>query len=215
MKDKIRYKFIPNKLLVLSTEFKWVEFLLEKVPEFIWHQIVYDNPRDWKKIPIKFQTQALAQKAIFYDLTLLPFMPFHLRTDDFYRWLLRRHPQCLGLIPEQIVTKEMAVDALKKDWRALQYFPCQWITTLLCETAVIQNGKALDYVPLNFMNAPLCYLSVLQDGKNLQYVPLEWKDKGLCKTAVKQTPDAFAYIPQDKKDLEICEIAIETKTLIV
>ena len=101
---------------------------------------------------------------------------------------------------EEIIDKEICIEAVKQNGRALQYVPKSIIDKEICIEAVKQHWQALQYVPENIMDKEICLEAVKHNGYALEYVPENIIDKEICIEAVKQNEYALRYVPEELRE---------------
>ena len=67
---------------------------------------------------------------------------------------VQRHPQVLGLVPDQFVTQEMCNEAVKSG--VLELVPDQFVTQEMCNEAVQRDPWMLEHVPDQFVTQEMC-----------------------------------------------------------
>ena len=77
-----------------------------------------------------------------------------------------------------------AMDAVRRDGRALEYVPDDLITAELCLAAVQEEGRALRYVPDDLRTSEVCLAAVQEDGRALYDVPDDLRTAEICRAAM-------------------------------
>ena len=109
------------------------------------------------------------------------------------RWML-------FVVPENELTEELCMNAVRIDGRSLQYVPPHMRSREMCLTAVGNNCHALAHVYITpHLDRELCMVAVTADGMALQYVPYEFLDEEVCKAAVLQNRLAIEFVPDALK----------------
>jgi hypothetical protein len=151
---------------------------------------------------------------------------------------LKTNYKLLILVPENKMTFEICMIAVKNNSSALKYIPKNNIMKLpdyydICWEAVNKNGLILEYVSehmkeiygihyqavtnnglaLKFIpdkkkTFDICEIAVTNNGLALKFTPDEKKTFNICEIAVTKNGLALKYVPDDKKTPEICEIAV-------
>jgi hypothetical protein len=85
---------------------------------------------------------------------------------------VQRNPESLGSIPEDFITPELCLVAVKWCGHTLFFVPEKLKTPELCRIAVEDSYYALQYVPEKLKTLELCLVAVKEySGSELQYVP--------------------------------------------
>ena len=106
-------------------------------------------------------------------------------------------------MPEELITPEMCMEAVRNDGYALSYVPEEIKTAEMCMEAVKNSGTALEYVPEEFKTPEMCMEAVRNDGYALSYVPEEIKTAEMCMEAVKSNGIALKYVPEEMRTLDM------------
>ena len=83
--------------------------------------------------------------------------------------------------------------------------PEQLLTYELCLAAVKHSGRAIAYVPENFITKELCMEAVKEYGEALRHVPEDLKTLEMCIEAVKNDKGAFKFFVPDALKAKVKE----------
>ena len=126
---------------------------------------------------------------------------------------LKKNYKLLILVPDNKITYEICIIAVKTNSYALKYIPKYNIMTdeqyyELYKEVVTQDGLALKFVPENNKTLDICEKAVTQNGKALEFVPNEKKTFDICEIAVTKNGLALEFVPNEKKTFDICKKAL-------
>ena len=126
---------------------------------------------------------------------------------------LKKNYKLLILVPDNKITYEICMIAVKTTSYALKYIPKYNIMTdkqyyELYKEVVTQDGLALKFVPENNKTLDICEKAVTQNGKALEFVPNEKKTFDICEIAVTKNGLALEFVPNEKKTFDICKKAL-------
>ena len=115
----------------------------------------------------------------------------------------------LKYFPEEYITEELCLEAVKKRFFALELVPKKFKTAKLCLIAVKESGTALKYVPKELKTAKLCHTAVKNSASALKYVPKELITDELCLTAIKFNVNGIGFVPKKFQTIELCLAAVK------
>ena len=126
---------------------------------------------------------------------------------------LKKNYKLLILVPDNKITYEICIIAVKTNSYALKYIPKYNIMTdkqyyELYKEVVTQDGLALKFVPENNKTLDICEKAVTQNGKALEFVPNEKKTFDICEIAVTKNGLALEFVPDEKKTFNIYNKAV-------
>jgi hypothetical protein len=116
-----------------------------------------------------------------------------------------------------MITKELCLEALRRDAFALEYVPPHLVTEELCIEAVKECGDVLvDYIPASFKTWKV-YLEAAKSGLgflNIDSIPQQFRTEALCLAAIENSGYALESVPDKLKSkmplaLELCEMAVK------
>lgn len=189
----------------------WYIDSVEKTPERCL-AAVKQNGRVLKLIPKDLHSIALCLEAIKQNASAIEFVSKDILTYDFFVKAVRSNGAVIAhstYIPVECQTKELFLEAIKQNGKALKYVPDKYKSENTCWTAIMQDGLALEFVPINIMSKELFFSAVRQNGLALKFVPSLRKSKELCTTAVKNKALALEFVPDRYKKLDLCNTAIQ------
>ena len=135
-------------------------------------------------------------------------MPEELITPEMCMEAVRNDGYALSYVPEELITAEMCMEAVKSNEIALKYIPEEFRTPEIYMEAIKNSGKALIHVPEELITPEMCMEAVRNDGYALSYVPEEIKTAEMCMEAVKSNGIALEYVPEEFKTPEVCMEAV-------
>ena len=126
---------------------------------------------------------------------------------------LKKNYKLLILVPDNKITYEICMIAVKTTSYALKYIPKYNIMTdkqyyELYKEVVTQDGLALKFVPENNKTSDICEIAVTQNGKALEFVPDNNKTFDICEIAVTKNGLALEFVPDEKKTFNIYNKAV-------
>jgi hypothetical protein len=121
---------------------------------------------------------------------------------------IKQNSEILKLIPEELLDRELCLEAVKKDGMSLGYVPRKLRDRELCQEAVRQNGLSLKHIPELLRDREMCHEATRQDGMALRFVPIEFRDYEFCHEAVRQNGDALWCVPKKLLDRKFCLEAV-------
>jgi len=127
---------------------------------------------------------------------------------------LKTNYKLLILVPENKMTFEICMIAVKNNSSALKYIPKNNIMKLsdyydICWEAVNKNGLILEYVSEHMKGIyGIHYQAVTNNGLALKFIPDKKKTFDICEIAITQNGLALKFTPDEKKTFNICEIAV-------
>jgi len=117
------------------------------------------------------------------------------KTDILCNKAIEQTPYALKYVPNNLLSYNLLVNAIKKDGNILKYLKYQ--TDELCELAIEQNGLTLIYV--HKQTPSICKKAVEQNGMALTYV--KNKTDEICISAIKQNPISIIFIKNPSKNI--------------
>lgn len=119
-------------------------------------------------------------------------------------------------VPLSLVDQQIADAMAARDGKALALIPNELITAEMCMNAVNNEGMALQYVPEEFYSNELFERAIENDGWALQFVPEQHKTKEICQLALEQVLNMdyeghaiVKYIPYPDIGLNIFKDAVD------
>ena len=116
----------------------------------------------------------------------------------------------LHFVPEDKITPEMCLLAVRMNGWALELVPEHMKTYEICFVAVCNRGGTLRYVPENKITPQLCLEAVRTSGYALLFVPWRMMTPELCLAAVQYHGSALMFVPEYLLTDEIIETAFQT-----
>ena len=182
--SKFNIKYIPDKYKTREISEDAVKKNgknLEWVPaKYINATMCFDavenNGNALKYVPINMITNELVLLAIKRgaDLSSIPSCFETYKTVEFYNTCINYNPGYLAQIEKKYITREMCINAIKKETSILPLIPKELLDKEICMIAMM-NSK---------------------DGRELQWVPNELIDYELCVEANKRGTQAFEFTPK-------------------
>ena len=118
---------------------------------------------------------------------LIQFVPVRLRTEELCLRAIK-FPRNLGFvyshIPEDILTPEFALKAVKANGLILEFLSLDLITEQIAIEAIKNNPTSIKYVPQNLITQAFYEQIIAFDKTCLKYVPKEFKTKEFLLKAV-------------------------------
>ncbi|MFJ7817767.1 DUF4116 domain-containing protein [Bacillus toyonensis] len=184
----------------------------EKTPER-YLEAVKKNGRTLKMIPKNLHTLTLCLEAVKQDASAIKYVSRKIMTDDICIEAVRNNGTIIAYstyIPDEFRTKELYLEAIKQNGKALKYVPDKYKWEGFCKIAIMQNGLALEFVPKNILSKELFVLAVAQNGLSLEYVPSKNRSKELCNAAVNNNVLALEHVPNRYKTKKLCNAAMNS-----
>jgi len=128
-----------------------------------------------------------------------------------YLEFVKQDGEAIRYIPEQFLSEEICVAAVKQTYLAFWKFPKEFLSEEICVAAVKQHGTIIKYVPLHLRTEDVCIAAVKQNGKILHLVPRDILSEKICIEAVKQTSQALKYVPMEFQLEIIKQLAVAKK----
>ncbi|OUA84528.1 hypothetical protein BK706_25705 [Bacillus thuringiensis serovar leesis] len=188
----------------INKEEKTLESCLEAVKQ---------NGRKLKLIPKNLHTVTLCLEAVKQDASAIKYVSKKIMTDDICIEAVRNNGIIIAYstyIPDEFRTKELYLEAIKQNGKALKYVPDKYKSEGFCKIAIMQNGLALEFVPKNILSKELFVLAVEQNGLSLEYVPSKNRSKALCDAAVNNNVLALEHVPNRYKTKKLCNAAVNS-----
>ena len=142
---------------------------------------------------------------------LIQFVPVRLRTEELCLCAIK-FPRNLGFvyshIPEDIITPEFALKAVKANGLILEFLSPDLITEQIAIEAIKNNPTSIKYVPQNLITQAFYEQIIAFDKTCLKYIPKQFKTKEFFLKAVEYYPFSIKYIKKDELDYEICKCAV-------
>jgi hypothetical protein len=223
-KDGKALEDVPEKLRtaqVCLAAVKQTGWAMEHVPENLKTlefclKAVKQNGAALAHVPENYKTaemcfEAVKQNGYGYAIRYVPWGQLNLTVPAMEELCLiaMKSDKMLEKAPQKL-TVEICLEAVRKNYKALEYVP--WGQSNLtdpekaeiCHEAVNYSGWVgddiiLQYVPENYRTIELCYEAVRKKGEALQYVPENLKTIDLCYEAVKMDGDALQWVPKNFK----------------
>ena len=127
-------------------------------------------------------------------------MPKNIQTEDMYIDAVRQYGGAIEYIPEQSLTYEICIEAVK-NWLPLNIFynriPKKYLKPYLYITEVSNNGAALSLVPDKFKTIEMCINAGANVVLAIMYIPKQMKTFSICINAVKNNKLALKFVPND------------------
>ena len=174
----------------------------------------------------EYRTPAICELAVCHDSSLtsgfcaLRNVPTAIIASDQGRSLcekaVKHNPLSLRYVPENYVTAEMALEAVRNsspgsmhepdlrhnqpwfksacDW-PIKYVPERYMTPELVQISFNISPCCIDSVLEEYLTEELCMLSVRNDGKSIRFIPSELVNKELVEAALEQSPRAIEFVP--------------------
>lgn len=117
---------------------------------------------------------------------------------------VRQNGMALQDVPDAHKNRELCLDAVQNDCRALVHVPLELLSEEICLTAFRRDGNLLREIPEARRTPEICLAAVIQSASALRFVPPEILTEGLCLAAVQQNAAAIADIPFGLRTPEIC-----------
>lgn len=184
----------------------------EKTPEK-YLEDVKQNGRTLKLIPKNSHTITLCLEAVKQDASAIKYVSKKIMTDDICIEAVRNNGTIIAYstyIPDEFRTKELYLEAIKQNGKALKYVPDKYKSEEFCKIAIMQSGLALEFVPKNILSKELFVLAVEQNGLSLEYVPIKNRSKELCNAAVNNNVLALEHVPNRYKTKKLCNAAVNS-----
>ena len=87
----------------------------------------------------------------------------------------------MNCIPENMITPEMCLIAVKQNGQALYFISNNMITPEMCLIAVKKNYRNLIYVPFNLITHEICLITIAQNGICLSLLIIPSAEYITCK----------------------------------
>ncbi len=128
---------------------------------------------------------------------------------DLYENALKLNWRVLEFIPDIYKTEENCIIAFNQNVLAIQYFPSKYRTEEVCRRAVEQNLLAFKDIPNKFKTKELSEKFFELYSKELKHVPNTCRTKEICIKAFETNKDNFRHIPNEYKSVDMCKKAVE------
>lgn len=128
--------------------------------------------------------------------------------------LLRMRDRSLGktllkYVPEDMIDKEVAIEAIKRNVYAIEYVPEDVIDKDVALLTAKFGGNGLEFVPKKVMDKEIAMEAVKYDGFALRYVPKDIEGYfEIAKVAIMQNPKSINVITSEyERYSELKELA--------
>lgn len=117
---------------------------------------------------------------------------------EYQHWIrsVRRSGKQLFFVPDNLIDKEMCLEAVKNYAWAMNCVPDDIKNYSFCFEAVKNNSEALRFVPELLLDREICLEAVRQYGGTLEYVPEELKTVEMCLSAYHSSIHATLFFPE-------------------
>jgi hypothetical protein len=170
-------------------------------------------PVEWiKYLDKKHKTQKYLEAVIENDVNILS-IPDELITKEMWVEAIKQNGSLLEYVPKNLRTIDLCMIAVTTSdiWRpALRSVPEEFKSKELCMSAVKQNGESLAYVPIELRTKEMCVAAVKTDWKAVQYVPPTTENKDIFKYVVQKDATGIKLIPVKKKSKELYMLAVQS-----
>lgn len=210
----------PSEIITISDrdiisaiqENGWYIDKVEKTPERCL-EAVKQNGSTLKLVPKNLRSVALCLEAVKQNASAIKYVSRKIMTDDICIEAVRNNGTIIAYstyIPDEFRTKNLYLEAIKQNGKALEYVPDKYKSEGSCKIAIKQNGLALKFVPENILSKELFVLAVEQNGLSLEYVPSKNRSKELCNAAVNNNVLALEHVPNRYKTKKLCNAAVNS-----
>lgn len=131
---------------------------------------------------------------------------------------LEEYPGAIEYVPEQYLTEELCIAALKGtqdlDWdgeKIWEHIPMDKLTPRVCEAAACYNRYALEHIPDSCKTSKVYFEAVKSFGYLLKVVPIAFHSKEMYINSVSQNGGNLEYVPAEKRSEEICKAAFNAE----
>lgn len=128
---------------------------------------------------------------------------------------LEEYPSAIEYVPEQYLTEELCIAALKSERMRFGYeargiwehIPIDKLTPRVCEAAACNNRYTLEHIPDSCKTSKVYFEAVKSFGYLLKVVPIAFHSKEMYINSVSQNGGNLEYVPAEKRSEEICKAA--------
>lgn len=138
-------------------------------------------------------------------------VPHLLRWHDVCEIVIPARPLSLRYVPDELLTYELCLSAVTKDYGAFDFVPDRYKTQELCMLAFARDPYSMTQFPEEFITYDLCLAAVRRSGYLLEKIPQKYRSYEVCLTAVKRVPSSISDVPTDVLDEGICLAAFRCK----
>lgn len=127
-----------------------------------------------------------------------------LRWTDTCEIVLESYPRFLKYAKKSLLTYDMCLSAVKKDYWVFCDIPAKFYTVELCMAAFEQEPHIIEEFPEDCCPYEVYFEAVKKSGYILENTPTKYKTHELCLAAVKNVGIEIENVPLEILDEEIC-----------
>lgn len=141
-------------------------------------------------------------------------IPAEMKSNDFWKKLIGVNGYFLKYVPEEIKTKDLCLEAVKKFPHSIEHIPKKFITSEFYLEIAKENGDILKRVPSEMISEQMCIEAVRNNEYSIKYVPEEFKTSDVYLELVKHKYTGLKDVPKEKRTWKICLYTIEKNNAI-
>lgn len=124
-----------------------------------------------------------------------------------YLNLVSKNGLLLENVPEEFITNDINLTAVKQNPQSLKYVLEKFKTLELCSLAVTMCPHNIVYVPLNFIT-PTMQLTCTMTPNHIMFIDDNYRTQQMWSDIIEVYPEFFKNIPYKLNNYEICKTAV-------